>query len=81
MEQTIIKPTPGGRPVSAKVSQPQSADSTVVISKSTEVVNNDTVVAFGTNPILAEANGVLSIIGQIRATATHSDAEGSPQLA
>ncbi|AYO23016.1 type VI secretion system protein TssL, long form [Vibrio owensii] len=73
MEQTIIKPTPGGRPVNGKASQPQSADSTVVISKSTEVVNNDTVVAFGTNPILAEANGILSIIGQIRATATHSD--------
>ncbi|OXE11098.1 flagellar motor protein, partial [Vibrio parahaemolyticus] len=38
-----------------------------------ELVNNDSVVAYGDNPLLAEANGLLSIIGQIRATATHSD--------
>ncbi|EKO3838731.1 type VI secretion system protein TssL, long form [Vibrio harveyi] len=73
MEQTIIKPTPGGRPTNANISVPKSADSTVVISKNPEVVNNDSVVAFGSNPILAEANGILSIIGQIRATASHSD--------
>ncbi|MFZ8770893.1 type VI secretion system protein TssL, long form [Vibrio harveyi] len=73
MEQTIIKPTPGGRPTNANISVPKSADSTVVISKNPEVVNNDSVVAFGCNPILAEANGILSIIGQIRATASHSD--------
>ncbi|WP_343291590.1 type VI secretion system protein TssL, long form [Vibrio harveyi] len=73
MEQTIIKPTPGGRPTNANISVPKSADITVVISKNPEVVNNDSVVAFGSNPILAEANGILSIIGQIRATASHSD--------
>ncbi|AIV07157.1 flagellar motor protein [Vibrio harveyi] len=73
MEQTIIKPTPGGRPTNANISVPKSSDSTVVISKNPEVVNNDSVVAFGSNPILAEANGILSIIGQIRATASHSD--------
>ncbi|BFN34082.1 type VI secretion system protein TssL, long form [Vibrio harveyi] len=73
MEQTIIKPTPGGRPTNANISVPKSTDSTVVISKNPEVVNNDSVVAFGSNPILAEANGILSIIGQIRATASHSD--------
>ncbi|MGR5517479.1 type VI secretion system protein TssL, long form [Vibrio harveyi] len=73
MEQTIIKPTPGGRPTNANISVPKSADSTVVISKNPEVVNNDSVVAFGSNPILAEANGILSIIGQIRATASHFD--------
>lgn len=73
MEQTIIKPTPGGRSTNANISVPKSADSTVVISKNPEVVNNDSVVAFGSNPILAEANGILSIIGQIRATASHSD--------
>ncbi|MGR5235978.1 type VI secretion system protein TssL, long form [Vibrio alfacsensis] len=73
MEQTIIKPTPGGRPVVAKPVSPKLPDSTVVISKSPEVVNNDSVVAFGRNPILAEANGILSIVAQIRATASHSD--------
>jgi type VI secretion system protein ImpK len=44
-----------------------------VISKSPEIVNNDSVVAFGLNPILAEANGILSMVGQIRSTASHSD--------
>ena len=72
MEQTIIKPTPGGRPAT-KQAEAKSADSTVVISKNSEITNNDSVVAFGLNPILAEANGILSMIGQIRATASHSD--------
>ncbi|TON99362.1 flagellar motor protein, partial [Vibrio parahaemolyticus] len=73
MEQTIVKPTPGGRAAVSKAQPQRSADSTVVISKSPELVNNDSVVAYGDNPLLAEANGLLSIIGQIRATATHSD--------
>ncbi|TOO00398.1 flagellar motor protein, partial [Vibrio parahaemolyticus] len=73
MEQTIVKPTPGGRAAVSKAQPKRSADSTVVISKSPELVNNDSVVAYGDNPLLAEANGLLSIIGQIRATATHSD--------
>ncbi|WP_045500257.1 type VI secretion system protein TssL, long form [Vibrio hyugaensis] len=72
MEQTIIKPTPGGRST-PKQTEAKSADSTVVISKSPEIVNNDSIVAFGLNPILAEANGILSMIGQVRATASHSD--------
>ncbi|QRG84709.1 type VI secretion system protein TssL, long form [Vibrio diabolicus] len=73
MEQTIVKPTPGGRAPAPKPQSEKSADNTVVISKSPELVNNDSVVAYGNNPLLAEANGLLSIIGQIRATATHSD--------
>ncbi|MFH4528013.1 type VI secretion system protein TssL, long form [Vibrio diabolicus] len=73
MEQTIVKPTPGGRAPAPKPPSEKSADNTVVISKSPELVNNDSVVAYGNNPLLAEANGLLSIIGQIRATATHSD--------
>lgn len=73
MEQTIVKPTPGGRASAPKPPSEKSADNTVVISKSPELVNNDSVVAYGNNPLLAEANGLLSIIGQIRATATHSD--------
>ncbi|MGR5109770.1 type VI secretion system protein TssL, long form [Vibrio jasicida] len=72
MEQTIIKPTPGGRP-NLKQPDVKPVDSTVVISKSPEIVNNDSVVAFGLNPILAEANGILSMVGQIRSTASHSD--------
>jgi type VI secretion system protein ImpK len=72
MEQTIIKPTPGGRP-NLKQPDVKPVDSTVVISKSPEIVNNDSVVAFGFNPILAEANGILSMVGQIRSTASHSD--------
>ncbi|WP_440872595.1 type VI secretion system protein TssL, long form [Vibrio diabolicus] len=73
MEQTIVKPTPGGRAPAPKPQSEKSADNTVVISKSPELVNNDSAVAYGNNPLLAEANGLLSIIGQIRATATHSD--------
>ncbi|WP_045406809.1 type VI secretion system protein TssL, long form [Vibrio jasicida] len=72
MEQTIIKPTPGGRP-NLKQPDVKPVDSTVVISKSPEIVNNDSVVAFGLNPILAEANGILSMVGKIRSTASHSD--------
>ncbi|WP_104028254.1 type VI secretion system protein TssL, long form [Vibrio jasicida] len=72
MEQTIIKPTPGGRP-NLKQPDVKPVDSTVVISKNPEIVNNDSVVAFGLNPILAEANGILSMVGQIRSTASHSD--------
>ncbi|MDF5010145.1 type IVB secretion system protein IcmH/DotU, partial [Vibrio parahaemolyticus] len=73
MEQTIVKPTPGGRAPASKPQSEKSVDNTVVISKSPELVNNDSVVAYGNNSLLAEANGLLSIIGQIRSTATHSD--------
>ncbi|EPN8542953.1 MULTISPECIES: type VI secretion system protein TssL, long form [Vibrio] len=73
MEQTIVKPTPGGRAPASKPQSEKSVDNTVVISKSPELVNNDSVVAYGSNSLLAEANGLLSIIGQIRSTATHSD--------
>ncbi|MEX3071000.1 type VI secretion system protein TssL, long form [Vibrio alginolyticus] len=73
MEQTILKPTPGGRVRANKMDEAKAADSTVVISQSPELVNHDSVLAYGENSILAEANGLLSIIGQIRTTPSHSD--------
>ncbi|MDF5622589.1 type IVB secretion system protein IcmH/DotU, partial [Vibrio parahaemolyticus] len=69
----MVKPTPGGRAPASKPQSEKSVDNTVVISKIPELVNNDSVVAYGNNSLLAEANGLLSIIGQIRSTATHSD--------
>lgn len=73
MEQTILKPTPGGRVRSSRIEDVQPADSTVVISQSSELINHDSVLAYGENSILSEANGLLSIIGQIRTTPSHSD--------
>ncbi|CAH1558298.1 type VI secretion system protein TssL, long form [Vibrio rotiferianus] len=71
MEQTIVKPSPGRKkpPTTKEV----SSDSTIVLSSNAEHINNDSIVAYGSNPVLAEANGILSIVAQIRATATHSD--------
>ncbi len=73
MEQTILKPTPGGRVRAYKMDEAKAADSTVVISQSPELINHDSVLAYGENSILSEANGLLSIIGQIRTTPSHSD--------
>ena len=65
MEQTIVKPSPGRKkpPTTKEV----SSDSTIVLSSNAEHINNDSIVAYGSNPVLAEANGILSIVGQIRA--------------
>lgn len=73
MDQTILKPTPGGRLREQKIDTTASMDSTVVISQSPELIHNDSVLAYGENLILSEANGLLSVIGQIRATSSHSE--------
>lgn len=73
MEQTILKPTPGGRLRAQNIGYTATVDSTIVISQSSELLHSDSVLAYGENSILAEANGLLSIIGQVRATSNHSD--------
>ncbi len=73
MEQTILKPTPGGKSRANRNEDVQSEDNTIVISQSSELINHDSILAYGENSILSEANGLLSIIGQIRTTPSHSD--------
>ncbi|WP_440887511.1 type VI secretion system protein TssL, long form [Vibrio sp. WZ-1] len=73
MEQTIVKPSPGRKKATTPKANEGVSDSTIVLSSNIEHTNNDSVVAYGSNLVLAEANGLLSIVAQIRATSTHSD--------
>ncbi len=73
MEQTILKPTPGRNLRASKVEGIQASDNTIVISQNPELINHDSILAYGENSILSEANGLLSIVGQIRTTPSHSD--------
>ncbi len=73
MEQTILKPTPGRRAHVNKIENVQPTDSTVVITQCIELKNHDSILAYGENLVLSEANGILSIIGQIRTTPTHAE--------
>ncbi|MBD1556918.1 type VI secretion system protein TssL [Vibrio sp. S9_S30] len=81
MEETVMKPTPGRRggakPAPAAPTPPtqQEGDSTVLLTKVIREEKSSSVIAFGENLLLAEANVVLSLVGQIRATAQYGDVQ------
>lgn len=74
MDETIVKPTPGRKkaPVSTPAAALQS-DNTVLFTQNSKERGEMSIIAFGNNVLLAEANMVVSLLGQIRATAMHSD--------
>ncbi|EPU3407231.1 type VI secretion system protein TssL, long form [Vibrio vulnificus] len=74
MDETIVKPTPGRKkaPQSTPVTSLES-DNTVLFTQNSKETRETSIVAFGNNVLLAEANVIVSLLGQIRATATHSD--------
>ncbi|KGK12054.1 flagellar motor protein [Vibrio navarrensis] len=74
MDQTIVKPTPGKK----KGNAPQPAtvvesDNTVLLTQMIKEEKESSVIAYGSNTLLAEANVIFSLLGQIRSTAAHSD--------
>ncbi|CCO44530.1 putative Type IV / VI secretion system, DotU fused with Type VI secretion system, OmpA/MotB [Vibrio nigripulchritudo SOn1] len=82
MEDTVMKPTPGRRggakpapAAPASPRPPQEGDSTVLLTKVIKEEKSSSVIAFGKNLLLAEANVVLSLIGQIRATSQYGDVQ------
>ncbi|WP_050811538.1 type IVB secretion system protein IcmH/DotU, partial [Vibrio nigripulchritudo] len=77
-----MKPTPGRRggakpapAAPASPPPPQEGDSTVLLTKVIKEEKSSSVIAFGKNLLLAEANVVLSLIGQIRATSQYGDVQ------
>lgn len=78
-EATFIKPRPGIRGKAndanndAKLGSAQAADQTVVLTKIKGGNQYSGLLPIGDNPLIEEAGRLLSIIGQIRSTAAHSD--------
>lgn len=74
MDETIVKPTPG-----RKKSMPSStvavgeSDNTILLTQMIQEDKESSVIAYGSNMLLAEANIIFSLLGQIRSTAVHSD--------
>lgn len=74
MDETIVKPTPGRKksPSLSAVTAVES-DNTVLLTQMIKEEKESSVIAYGSNVLLAEANIIFSLLGQIRSTALHSD--------
>ncbi len=73
-----MKPTPGRRSANkpqepTPVAKVPEQDNTVLLTKVIREDKTSSIIAFGQNPLLAEANVILSLIGQIRATSQYGD--------
>ncbi|MGR5149941.1 type VI secretion system protein TssL, long form [Photobacterium alginatilyticum] len=78
-EATFIKPRPGVRGKTAgtknekKKEQPHTAEQTVVLTKIKSGNQFSGLMPLGRNPLIEEASSLFSLVGQIRATADHTD--------
>jgi type VI secretion system protein ImpK len=79
-EATLVKPRPGNRAASSStedlkkaVANAAAADSTVMVVPSRIKDRGVQLPAIGKNPLIDEANSLLSMVGQIRCTANHGD--------
>ncbi|RWX57228.1 type VI secretion system protein TssL, long form [Photobacterium chitinilyticum] len=78
-EATFIKPRPGGRGKTAeaknaaKPDHAHTAEQTVVLTKIKTGNQFSGLMPLGDNPLIEEAGSLLSLVGQIRSTADHSD--------
>ena len=77
-DQTVLKPQPGKRKSHAPQSKPEMVNEadlnqTVLVMQANKSANTRRLPSLGENPLVDQASGILSLIGQIRSTHDHSD--------
>ncbi|MGF1688528.1 type VI secretion system protein TssL, long form [Photobacterium japonica] len=76
-EATLVKPRPGvrgkGQDTKSSATKTSAGDQTLVLTKVKPSGQQRRVQPLGQNPLVEEAGGLLSIVGQIRSTSNHSD--------